>query len=165
MFRMAITLIYWLIVVDYLRDASPVFHDGSGPMPSFYWSGRMPSPDPAEYREWSFLYDTLFQIPYLAVGGIITFIGLQISPALVSKRPALQGHCATTTGLVTFGLLVALCLVSDAGSCLGFWSSPKFLLHRVWDLFGIFNLSQVFVPASVLSSAVCRLAPPRGSVQ
>ena len=141
---------YWYIVVWFLRSASPVFFDGAGPMPSFYW-GRAPLPDSGEYYNRQDYYDLLFSVPYWVVGLIITLAGCIVTAWLRDRiRPAFPNEFRGGFA-VTLSILVALALLNDGGSLLDLRTAPLFLLHGDYSPYTIVAMFKVFLPGPILS--------------
>lgn len=145
-------VLYWAIVVHFLRAASPLTGDGGGMMPSFYW-GEMPSPDFGEYVRHQSYYDFLYSLPYWLTGLAMTLVGLGIAPWLLRRLQAYPAHSFRRAAAMTLALLLLLAIGSDVGTLRGTWSAPLFLLHHRHDRFSMWALCQVFMPASILSGA------------
>lgn len=143
-------LLYWAIVVHFLRSASPVFIDGGGPMPSFCWGDR-PLPDYGEYMRRQNYYDLLYSLPYYLAGLVLTFIGCGATPLILRRLRASPSHAFRNAAAATLALLLLLAIASDAGTLLGIWRGPVFLLHRYYDAFTIWSLCKVLLPACILS--------------
>jgi hypothetical protein len=145
--------VYWALVILCLFSASPVFFDGAGPTPSFFW-GRLPAPTLGEYYQRKLYYDSIFLLPYLAAGVVVTVIGYVIVPLLLKRirlfpnRPFLGASCLTLL------LLLLIAAFSDIGGMAGLWQAPAFILHTHYHLSIIPPLSKVFIPASLLSGAL-----------
>ena len=80
--HLAVILLYGGVAFRLLRSASPVFVDGGGPSPSFYW-GRIPAPTLVEYYAQRSHYDFKFLLPYLLAALIVTIIGCGVAPLIV----------------------------------------------------------------------------------
>ena len=145
-----LVFLYWTTVVHFLRDASPVLMDGSGPMPSFMWS-RLPMPDYGEYVRRQGYYDHLYSVPYYIAGLVITLIGCVGTPLLLKRLRASSANSFWSAVVVTLSLLIIMALVSDAGSLLDVWQGPRILLLHDFDLFVIVAMCKAFLPASLLS--------------
>src|ERR1700722_647071 len=143
-------LLYWAIVVHFLRAASPVFIDGGGPMPSFQW-GKMPQPKIGEYTRRQNHYDLIYSLPYYFAGLVLTIIGCFATPLILRLLRSSPSHVFRSAVVTTLALLLLLALVSDVGTLLGSWQGPMFLLDRYHE---IRALCQVFLPACVLSGVV-----------
>ncbi len=148
--RCVIVLAYWAIVVYFLRRASPVFVDGGGPTPSFYW-GDAPLPDFGEYSEHLLYYDCIYWIPYLLAGLVITVVGYGFTPLVTRWVRLFRPGTFAGAAVVTFVLLVLVALASDAGGRLGLWHGPLFLLHGRFDSYLVLTLARVLLPACLLS--------------
>ncbi|MBI5084552.1 MAG: hypothetical protein HZB13_08145 [Acidobacteria bacterium] len=140
-----------------LKSASPVFMDGGGPMPSFYW-GRAPLPDLAEYYSHRSYFDMLYSLPYAVAGLVMTIIGCSITPLVVRRlrHPWSGTAMGTAVGATaaSFALLSLAALASDVGSLMGAWSAPRFYLSRDVDLYRVVAMTKILVPTSLLSGAV-----------
>lgn len=134
--------LYWLIVFDLLHRVSPIYHDGGGPMPSFYW-GYTFSPDYAEYYAHRLYYDFHFQLPYGLAASLLTFAA--------SRRPGLRSI------LYVAATLFAVTLPSDILSRSRVLNAPLFLLHNGWD--GSFFVL-TFLPFFLIPSLLAPLATP-----
>jgi len=84
-------LTYWAIIVHFLQVASPVFIDGSGPVPSFQWR-KMPTPGIAEYMRRRGHYDLIYSVPYLVAGLTLTVAGCVAAPLIVRRARPLASH-------------------------------------------------------------------------
>jgi len=146
-------LLYWAIVVHFLRAASPVFTDGGGPMPSFHW-GDPPLPGLGEYTRHQSYYDRIYSLPYYLAGLVLTFIGCSAAPLIVRRSGALPSHAFRNAAGTTLVLVVLLAIASDIGTLLRVWRGPVFLLHRSHGLFSIWALCKALLPACILSGVV-----------
>ena len=148
-----ILLLYWATVVHFLRVASPVFIDGGGPMPSFYW-GHAPQPEMGEYMRRQSHYDLLYSIPYYVAGLVITFIGCGATPLILRRLRASPTHAFRNSAGTTLALVLLVAMAFDACTLLGAWKGPLFLLTRYLDAFTILSLCKVLLPACILSGAI-----------
>ncbi len=128
----------------------PGFHRRGGPTPSFYWGNRS-LPDLGEYYRHKKKYDLLFALPYYAAGGVITLVGLGITPGILRRSPVLRERLFLSAFLVTLGLLLLVATASDAGSVFGVWRGPLFLWHGAYDAGLVRPLGQVFLPGCIVS--------------
>jgi hypothetical protein len=128
--------LYWAAVVHILRDASPVFVDGSGPMPSFNWGKRLPEP-------------TAYAVPYYIGGLIITVLGCGVAPKIARRRPrsGWLTFLIASAAMLTLPLLVSA--ISDAGGQLRWWSGPRILSD-----YDPVVLSKALLHPSILSGVV-----------
>ena len=149
----AVIAVYWVVVVLFLRSATPVFVDGGGPMPSFGW-GKMPFPTLGEYFARKTYYDSLYCIQYLIAGFAATIVGYAVAPRLRRRLSLFPHRPFVGTAGVTLTLLLLLTALSDVGVKMGIWTAPQFLLHSDYDLFCILALAKLLLPASFLSGAV-----------
>jgi hypothetical protein len=131
-----LVLLYWAIVVHFLRTASPVYFDGGGPMPSFYW-GTLPQPDLGGYNRNQVHYDLLYSVPYYLAGLVITLVGCVAAPLLLKQLRTSPAHSFRSAASATLGLLILAAMISDAGTLLRIWRGPVFLLHSDYRFFPI----------------------------
>ena len=146
--------LYWALVVHVLRDASPVFVDGCGPMPSFYWGRHTPFPKFHEYYENRANLDLVFSIPYYVAGLVVTVLGCGIGPQIakgVTKGVRLRFVISSAAALI---MLLVLAVISDVGGLLDWWIGPRFLLMRSFSAYDVLVLAKTFLPASLLSGFV-----------
>ena len=155
--------LYWFTVVHVLRGVSPVFVDGSGPMPSFYWSKHMPTPGLSEYYRNRSQFDRLFSIPYYVAGLILTIVGCVIGPEIARHRTRTAWRMFMIASTVTLMMLLAVAVTSDVGGIFGCWNGPRILLMRSFSAYDVFVLAKVFLLASILSGGVtlCRILATR----
>ena len=73
----------WAISVLLLRYAYPVYFDGGGPVPSFFYWGRLPGL--AEYNQHHWHYDVLFFLPYGIAAILLTVVCLFVAPKLSNR--------------------------------------------------------------------------------
>ena len=114
-----------------------------------FWGGVVVAP--RQYFLHKTYYDALFFVPYLVVGIVITLCGCYIAPAVV-RRFRTQ---ASPTALAFFSTLCALSVAAIASDVCGqmrLWPVPLFLLHGGYDSSMILSLSEVFLPAAVMSA-------------
>jgi hypothetical protein len=141
-------LLYGAIVYHCLRDASPVWMDGGGPMPSFF-SDNMPVPELGEYYRRQAYYDLLYAIPYATAALVITAAACGVAPRLLCRPHDLRSVCAATLLLV-----LLLAVGSDIGSHLRWWNGPLFLLYPEFGLYDLVMLAKLIMPISLLAGAV-----------
>lgn len=98
----------FLLSLLLLRHAYPIFEDGAGPMPSFFYSGHYPTPSEYYGNKWH--YDVKFLFPYL-VASIIAAVGVSVLAPEIAKR---IDRRRSTVFLIAFGMLNALVALSDA---------------------------------------------------
>ena len=151
--RATLTLLYWAIMVCVLRRPIPVWMDSAGPMPSFAWQ-KMPTPAMAEYRAHESYYDRMFVTPYLVAALVITVVGCRVAPRLT--------RTAIRSAVCTLAVLLLISVASDPGIFIGFWTSPRILLHE-FDPHSILLLATVFGPAVLMSAVVELTATPATS--
>ena len=101
--------VFWAISVSLLRYAYPVYFDGGGPMPSFFYWGRLP--DLAEYNQHHWQYDVRFLLPYCLAALVLTFACLFIAPKL--SRRLTPRNSVGLYGLASLLLVFAVAAVSD----------------------------------------------------
>jgi len=145
---------YWAAMYYLFRDLSPVYMDGAGPMPSFFWS-PLPAPGLGEYYARQDYYDALYARPYLWASSVTTLVGCFVAPVLRGRSKLLSERRFWGTGLVTLSLLLGLILLSDLGSYLGLWDSGLWLLTDWFSPYDIFVRMKWFLPPALLAGAVC----------
>jgi hypothetical protein len=126
-----IVLGYWTFTVFLLRCLSPVYFDGAGPMPSFYW-GRVPTPDLAEYHRHQSHYDSFYDQPYRISAAGIAVMGV-VLPSLLLRRTARALRALPRSSALSALLLTFAAVVSDIGTIHQHRSGPLFLLHGQFD--------------------------------
>jgi hypothetical protein len=152
---------YWCLVVPFyaiivyylLRDVSPVMLDGSGPMPSFYWSRPDPVPDVKEYSSRRSYYDFHYTVPYLVAAFLITSIGCGMGPLVARRVRGLSSHPFVGSSIATLAILLLAALVSDTGDLLRLWGGPLMLAHS-FQTDSFVALLKLLLPLSLLSGAV-----------
>ena len=148
-----VLLIYWAVVVHFLRSASPIFIDGAGPMPSFQW-GHLPQPNLSEFTRRRDYYLRIYSLPYYLAGLVITTIGCSVAFWTARRvQPVLSRVCWSSAAL-TLALLLLLALASDVGNRMGAWRGPYLLLHEYYDPVTIWALCKMLLPSCVLSGVV-----------
>ena len=148
--------LYWLIVlplmgaavVYLLREASPVFIDGSGLMPSFYW-GRAVTPSLGEYNSHRSYFDSLFLRPYLVGALVVIVLGCGVARTLSRRVRIFSSHTFWAPAGVAIVLLLLASVVSDAGILLRVWWGPIILLRHD-ALRDLPLIPQTYIPLSVL---------------
>lgn len=153
--------LFWWAVVWVLRDASPVWEDGSGPMPSFHWGRSVLLPSASEYHRMRSFYDREYSRPYWIAAGAITlltalatWLGFRFFPRL--RRRGFLAPC-----VLCIGVLFVMSAVSDAGGRVGWWHGPQilptdaltfWLIARLWGsiamLWGLVTLAEGCVGGS-----------------
>lgn len=161
LWRWIVACAYWIAVFFILRRACPVWFDGGGPMPSFYW-GRELTPSLDEYYRRQDYYEFIFGVPYAAASLVATVIGCVLAPALVRRFRPDSTSPARQTAVVTAICLVLLALGSDTGGILGLWNGPLFFLHRYFLPYDALVLSQTFLLPSILAGLVAAI--PRRAI-
>jgi len=146
--------LYWALVVYILRDASPIFWDGGGPMPSFHWDKLPSSPTPGEYYKNRAHFDRLFSMPYYVAGLIVTLLGCGIGPQVAKGHARLVWRRFAISSAATLIMLLLSTVISDAGGLLGWWIGPRFLLMRSFSPYDVLVLAKIFLPASLLIGLV-----------
>ena len=145
-------IVYWGIAYNCLRTVSPVFEDGAGPMPSFYWGSPLLL-SAAEYYSLKTYYDCIHSLPYLVAGLVMAVAGCYGAPFLVGRNDALAEYYVTSTVVAAFSLTVLLAAVSDAGTLLGWWNGPLFVLREI-GFDDVLVLSRLFLPVSLFAGLV-----------
>jgi len=85
----------------------PVYSDGFGPMPSFFYFGKVPTM--LEYRAHHWRYDFLILLPYVVVSLFLVWLAVYVAPKLSNRID----RSRITLGVVAFGLIVAAALIND----------------------------------------------------
>ena len=145
--------LYAIIVYYLLRYVSPVMLDGSGPMPSFYWSRPVPAPDVKEYYSRRSYYDFDYTVPYLVAASLITIIGCGIGPLVTRRVRWLSSHPFMGSSIATLAILLVAALVSDTGDLIKLWSGPLMLVHS-FQTDSLVALVKLLLPPVLLSGAV-----------
>lgn len=141
------------IAVSLLRHAYPVYFDGGGPMPSFFYWGRLPGL--AEYNHHQLQYDVRFLVSYCIAALVLTIMCLFVAPKLANR--IMHRHSITLHALASLLMLLAVTAISD-------------VINIVWLRNGLFYGREVgsyirllivglplAVSSAVLSSFVDRL--------
>lgn len=89
-----------------LRYAYPIYWDGAGPMPSFFYSGHLPSI--TEYYNHKARYDAVFLFPYVVAALLIVIITCFIAPRLAKVRSPKR--------IVVFAVALSLLLAAAAAN-------------------------------------------------
>lgn len=106
-FALAVSL-QVIAALQFLRYAYPIYWDGAGPMPSFFYSGHLPST--AEYYANKWRYDARFLFPYIVASVLLVTVAFVLAPKIAKRI----GRQRITVCLVALGLLFAVASVSDA---------------------------------------------------
>jgi len=145
-------LVYWAATFWWLRTTSPVYMDGGGPMPSFYW-GETLLPGLGEYYARQSYYDWHYALPYLVVGLIAAVLSCTVAPVLYERGWARSSNVFVGNALLAVALLAIAALASDLGGILGWWSGPMFFLGGILDFYSVFWLSRLFLVLGLLAGA------------
>lgn len=129
--------VYWLCAIWLLFKASPIYEDGYGRIPSFYWGARAP----ASYAH--LLY------PYFVAASIITFLGCFLTTWFVGHLHRTHFGLFLISALIEFLSLLVAAIISDAGTALHIWIGPTML----GAFSGVLALLKVLIPMSVLAGA------------
>jgi hypothetical protein len=156
LFWCIIVLLYWAAIVKVLRASSPVFMDGSGPMPSFYWSkSRPPTPGIGEYYKNRAYYDRLFSLPYYTAALVITILGCAIAPWIARRSTRRRVRTFFISVGASLVLICVASLIADVGDVLGWWRGPRILLIEEYPSpYNLWVRLKIFIPACILSGAV-----------
>jgi len=103
------TFAFWAIAVSLLRYAYPVYFDGGGPMPSFFYRGHLP--DLVDYNQHHWQYDLRFLLPYCIAALILTVVCLFIAPKLSNRL--IRRHSVRLYALASLVLIFAVAAASD----------------------------------------------------
>ena len=145
--------LYWATVVTVLRSASPVFMDGSGPSPTFYWGKHPPTPGLLEYYNNRTHFDSVFSLPYYAAGLIITIVGCGIGPRIGKGLTERAWRRFAITLGATLTMLLVVAAISDLGGRRGWWYGPR-ILGAYYGYPDVLVLPKVLLLPSILSGAV-----------
>jgi len=91
----------WCVALILLRYAYPIYFDGAGPMPSFFYWGHLPGM--GEYNGHPWRYELRFFIPYCIASTILAFVCLFVAPKVGSRltgRHNFRVHSATSVVLL-----------------------------------------------------------------
>jgi len=100
---------FWGISVSLLRYAYPVYFDGGGPTPSFFYWGHLP--DLADYKRHQWQYDLGFLLPYFVASAALTLVCLFVAPKLSNRLT--RHRSVGLHALASLLLIFALVAVSD----------------------------------------------------
>src|SRR4051812_15412609 len=100
-YRLIILPLFCCAVFYLLRVSSPVFWDGGGPMPSFFWGESALAPTPAEYYRNPDFYEREFRQPYWIAASIVTLLACGITRITVRSTARLQRHVFLSPALVS----------------------------------------------------------------
>ncbi|HYH00259.1 MAG TPA: hypothetical protein VD837_14080 [Terriglobales bacterium] len=87
--------------------AYPIYWDGAGPMPSFFYSGDLPST--AEYHTNEWQYDARFLFPYLVASLLLVAVAFVLAPKIAKRIDRRR----TTLFIISFSLLFAVAAILD----------------------------------------------------
>src|SRR5690349_12186503 len=92
---------FWCVSLILLQYAYPIYFDGAGPMPTFFYWGHLPGM--AEYNQHSWRYEVRFLIPYCIASTILAFVCLFVAPKVgnrLTARYKFGVHSATSLVLL-----------------------------------------------------------------
>ena len=101
-------------------------------------------------------YDCIYSLPYLVAGLAMAVAGCYGAPFLVGRIDALAEYYVISTVVAAFSLTVLLAAVSDAGTLLGWWNGPLFVLREI-GFNDVFVLSRLFFPVSLFAGVVAAM--------
>src|SRR5690349_15810990 len=79
----AVPLVFCVTFLLLIR-VYPVYWDGGGPMPSFFYFGKAPAM--VEYRALQWQYDSLMLLPYVVVSSLLVWLSVYVAPKLSNRR-------------------------------------------------------------------------------
>src|SRR5581483_2790078 len=132
----------------------PVYFDGGGPMPGFFYRG--PLPDLAEYNQHQLQYDLRFLFPYCIASVILTLVCLFAAPALGDRF--IRRRNVGVYSAISLVLIFAVAAVSDVANTI--WLKDAWFYGSHLDSY--IRLLIVGLPLAV-SSALLAVAVRRPS--
>lgn len=127
-----------------LRYVYPIYWDGAGPTPSFFYSGDLPSMVQYHSNKWQ--YDTRFLLPYIVASVLMVAVAFVLAPRLAKRIDRRR----IAVFIIAFVLLFAVAAVSDviartlnAGVLI--LSTPDSILRFVMVTVPVAVLSALFV--------------------
>jgi hypothetical protein len=152
MIKVAAVVVLGVIVlglVEYaiLRRVAPIYVDGAGPMPSFYW-GPAPTPTLREWRD-NPEFQRLFLRPYKVVASLLALVGGVLVP--ISTRAFFKtSSMFRVSAAICFVVLLAISAVHDVIARAGVFEGMKIILSL--GSLRVFNAAAI--PAALLSGAI-----------
>ena len=145
-----VTRYYWILVAPLylylavlaLQHCSPVFADGSGPVPSFYWGHHVPAPTWTDYRLHEAAFRRQFALPYWIAGALACALSSLVGSLAARKDCSLRACFLRAAGLCVL-LVVCSAAVSDVGISMKWWEGPRFYSYST-NLFHLALLLKLF---------------------
>jgi hypothetical protein len=147
-FRLAVVVAFWYFARWLLFTSFPVYVDGAGPIPSFYWGHRPPAPTLAEWNT-NFHAQARVLCSYWIAASVITLLGC-VAAWLVRHwltRP-LQLFVATSTATLISLLLVEA--LSAVGNAAHIWRGPTMYS----DIHMAFIFLKLLIPVSLFAGTL-----------
>jgi hypothetical protein len=141
--------IYWCCAFWFLGNKCPIFFDGSGPVPSFYWGRRPLSPTLAEWNE-NGAIRLMIYLPYLLTASVMTLLGCGPTTWLVQRWKSRHSPLFLFSSSVNLVLLLLLAAISDAGRALRFWDGPTVYASEQ----SMLAYLEIIVPISLLGGCL-----------
>ncbi|MEQ1935267.1 MAG: hypothetical protein ABL962_15515 [Fimbriimonadaceae bacterium] len=137
----AAVVIYWLFTLWLFFQAFPIYDDGYGVMPSFYWNTTRAYPE--------YLY------PYWVATSIVTAIGCGCGIGVARWRKSNFARAFWVGAGVTLVSLLLLVTISNLGAQHHLWRAPRLS----WDIYSLISLLKAIIPisaaAGLLASVPC----------
>ena len=146
--------LYWYVAFWIVGYVSPIYVDGDGPMPTFYWCRScrtFPAPTLREYNEQPNLKRALF-FPYWIGAAIITLVGCGM-PGSLRQFSWRRRSPFLVTFAATMLTLMGAAAVSDAGTRSRLWHGPTFY-HPFTS---VPALLKIIVPVSLFAGLLAML--------
>jgi len=144
---------YWYCARWLLYSLFPIFVDGSGPMPSYFWGNAPASPTMGQWNT-SLSAHIAVEFPYLAAASAITLLGCGLTTWLVRIWKPPRTRLFRTASTATLVSLLLLQAASDTGTALHFWRGPTMYgsLHSI-----MYFVFKTMIPVSLLAGVVALL--------
>ncbi|MEQ1934385.1 MAG: hypothetical protein ABL962_10995 [Fimbriimonadaceae bacterium] len=129
----AAVVFYWLLTLWLFFRTFPVYEDGYGAMPSFYWNATRAYP--------GYLY------PYWLATSIITAIGCSWATVMARFCKSRFSHVFWAAFGVTLFSLLLLVVISNLGAEYRLWRAPRLS----WDISNLISLLKAMIPISLVA--------------
>lgn len=139
------TAAYHLLIRVY-----PIFWDGGGPMPSFYYPGYLPTIK--EYFAAKDFYDFYFRVPYVIASTLAVLILMMVYAKTIRRRNRTASQIFLFAGGWSVCALMGMAVLNDFSAAIGI-SGGYFLLHS-GAILGAGMLMQVVLPLAMLNGAM-----------
>lgn len=137
----------WCISLTLIRFAYPVYFDGGGPMPSFFYIGD--SPSLAEYSDNRLKYELHFLIPQCIAAAWLAFVCVFVTPKLGNQVVRSRGFVGYS--FISAALILATTGISDVLNV--FWLKRGVF----WTLYPLLLMKLVIVTLLVAFSSALLL--------